>query len=85
MCLICMAMLNFNCIFLDSVGPQWDEEIRRFLYRIFGSYNIYSLYTCNKRCGLEQRNASMLLSEPRCYCDTLCDDFGDCCFDFDAL
>ncbi|KAL9971183.1 hypothetical protein ACROYT_G023676 [Oculina patagonica] len=70
----------------DNLGPQWDEQVRRFVYRVNENAN-FSKYSCTYRCGAEQRNASVGLSSdlPRCYCDDLCDDFGDCCFDFDAL
>ena len=71
-------------------GSQWEEEIRFFLQRSF-KVAVWS-YRCSARCGLEQRNASLpsvspfgSVFLPFCYCDELCDDFGDCCFDFDEL
>lgn len=75
------------CFFvLDLIGPQWDEQIRLLAERC--EDNDIKLYSCKNRCGVEERDVSVPMIEkdlPRCYCDKLCDDFGDCCFDFDAL
>ncbi|KAJ7379622.1 hypothetical protein OS493_014017 [Desmophyllum pertusum] len=55
--------------------PQWDYHIGQ---------PIFVIYTCKDRCGVDERDASVAYL-PRCFCDKLCDEFGDCCFDFDAL
>ncbi|KAJ7393384.1 hypothetical protein OS493_006355 [Desmophyllum pertusum] len=90
-----LSTLRRNCspdVALSN-GSRWEEHIHVFIQRSFSSLNNtwhgLQRYSCKARCGLEQRNASKeyLPTEysPRCYCDKLCDDFGDCCFDFVAL
>ncbi|XP_078373665.1 uncharacterized protein LOC144657232 isoform X1 [Oculina patagonica] len=72
----------------DSLGPKWDEHIRLLIQRCIVSYTDFKKYSCKNRCGLEERDDSVPIWSnhlPRCFCDKFCDDFGDCCFDFDAL
>ena len=70
------------------VGHNWDEQIRRWLQRIIPTYKKMKKYSCSGRCGVDERNASVLTRSTdliKCFCDKLCDEFGDCCFDFNAL
>lgn len=80
---------NFFVSLLDQLIPLWIEQIHIFMDDVFRRYADIFKYSCYDRCGAEQRNASVTSVSnkhlPRCYCDKLCDDFGDCCFDFDAL
>jgi len=71
----------------DLIGPQWDEQIRLLAERC-EYYDTSTLYSCKNRCGVQERDVSLGVIArylPRCYCDQHCDDFGDCCFDFDTL
>ena len=66
------------------VGHNWDEQIRRWVQRLFRK----SKYSCSGRCGVDERDASISMpikDLPKCFCDKLCDEFGDCCFDFNEL
>ena len=75
----------------DLVGPDWDQQIRRWLRRIQNPIPIYDelKYTCSGRCGVDQRDIPTRMHNGYvpfiCFCDKLCDEFGDCCFDFNAL
>ena len=72
----------------DLVGPDWDQQIYRWLLRTISTYREFKKYTCSRRCGVDERNASLWIpikDLPNCFCDKLCDEFGDCCFDFNAL
>ena len=71
------------------IGHNWDEEIRRWVKNRFSipPYEEFK-YSCSGRCGRDEREASAWRSRedlPKCFCDKLCDEFGDCCFDFNAL
>ena len=73
----------------DPIGPEWDQQIRRWLTlrRIKPTYKEFK-YTCSGRCDVDQRHISSRISYDHlrlCFCDKLCDEFGDCCFDFNAL
>ena len=75
-------------IYSDPVGSDWDQQIRRWLRRIIPAYEEFSKYTCSGRCDVDQRDISSQMHYdhlPLCFCDKLCDEFGDCCFDFNAL
>ncbi|XP_020617009.1 uncharacterized protein LOC110054970 [Orbicella faveolata] len=77
---------NCSLDMAQVTGSQWEDQMRLFLQRSFMAAD--SRYSCSARCGLDQRNASLsdgAVFIPLCYCDELCDDFGDCCFDFDKL
>ena len=80
-----MFLCSGFSIFAES---QWEDQIHLFLQRGFVAAD--PTYSCSARCGLKQRNASLsdgavFVHLPLCYCDELCEDFGDCCFDFDKL
>lgn len=60
--------------YLDS---QWDENIRHLTQRFYIRF-----YSCDSRCGVQERNTFL---QQKCFCDKLCKDFGDYCFDFDSL
>ena len=71
----------------ELVGPQWDQKIRRWLRRIIPTYEEFK-YSCSGRCGVDERDYSARVHygySPLCFCDKLCDELGDCCFDFNAL
>ena len=75
-----------NCS--DLLAPDWDKQIRRWLVRVIQAYKEFKTYSCSRRCGVDERNASAWIPSgdlPKCFCDKLCDEFGDCCFDFNAL
>ncbi|KAL9971179.1 hypothetical protein ACROYT_G023671 [Oculina patagonica] len=85
-----LRTLRRNCssdVFPTNGFLQWEEEIRVLLHLSFmENSSRVARYSCKARCGLEQRNTSAHDKYlPRCYCDNLCEDFGDCCFDFDEL
>ena len=72
----------------DQIGTQWDSNIRDFVQREFIRYNSFRKYSCKNRCGKDERDAStaaFFRRLSRCYCDKLCDEFGDCCYDFNAM
>ena len=72
----------------DLVGPEWDQQIRRWLRRIIPTNEEFK-YTCSGRCGVDERDFSARQMDfeylPLCFCDKLCDELGDCCFDFNEL
>ena len=71
----------------DLVGPEWDQQIRRSLRWIIPPNEEFN-YTCRGRCGVDERDYSARVHYrylPLCFCDKLCDELGDCCFDFNAL
>ncbi|XP_078373674.1 uncharacterized protein LOC144657238 [Oculina patagonica] len=68
---------NCNPDGIPSNDSKWEEIIRNLTQR----FSIRE-YSCESRCGVQERNAPL---QPKCYCDRLCEDFGDCCFDFDSL
>ena len=79
---ISVYLTRFLPVFAIFQGEQWEVQIRLFLQSGFMAADPH--FSCSARCGMEQRNASPSFI-PLCYCDKLCDDFGDCCFDFDEL
>ena len=67
-------------------GTDWNEQVStlfldKFLWEI-------EMFSCLNRCGSDERNAATLASflnglhSVPCFCDKLCVEFGDCCFDF---
>ncbi|KAL9971178.1 hypothetical protein ACROYT_G023670 [Oculina patagonica] len=84
-----LSTLHRNCSphGIPNNGPRWKDEIHTLTQRFMSPSNSQK-YSCKNRCGVEQRNASVSLADersPRCFCDKLCDEFGDCCFDFDVV
>ncbi|KAL9971189.1 hypothetical protein ACROYT_G023684 [Oculina patagonica] len=76
-----LSTLHRNCS-TDGIQRnewQWEENIRKFAQRFYIKRYMYS---CESRCGVQERNT---FSQPKCFCDELCEDFGDCCFDFNSL
>ncbi|KAL9971187.1 hypothetical protein ACROYT_G023680 [Oculina patagonica] len=74
-----LSTLHRNCS-PDGIlrnESQWEENIRNLTQRFY-----ISEYSCESRCGVQERNAFRQL---KCYCDEFCEDFGDCCFDFNSL
>lgn len=84
-------LFETSLIFFMLLESQWKEQIRILVQYSFLENSSFPRYSCKARCGMEQRNASLSLTTthdkplPRCYCDNVCDDLGDCCFDFDEL
>ncbi|XP_067051044.1 uncharacterized protein [Acropora muricata] len=63
---------------------DWNEQLS-----IFFSHSDLELekFSCSNRCGLDERNAETIAKlyssqSVQCFCDKLCVEFGDCCFDF---
>ncbi|XP_068697791.1 uncharacterized protein [Montipora foliosa] len=82
-----MTSIGWNCTpsIEDLQGTNWTEEIRNFQADNLGDLERYS---CSNRCGVDERNALDILWIPerrQCFCDKFCDEYGDCCFDFNKL
>ncbi|XP_068696015.1 uncharacterized protein [Montipora foliosa] len=77
------------CICVDLQGTNWTEEIRNFQEGNFYWRRNLKRYSCSNRCGVDERNASDVPKDGseslRCFCDKFCDEYGDCCFDFNKL
>ena len=77
------------CISVDLQGTNWSEEIRKFQEGNFYWSEDLKKYSCSNRCGVDERNASDIPKDGseslRCFCDKFCDEYGDCCFDFNKL
>ena len=91
-CLFSCESYIIICICVGLQGTNWTEEIRYFQERqidIFGFMRVdWERYSCGNRCGVDERNASDILSSSGrllCFCDKFCDEYGDCCFDFNKL
>ena len=67
-------------MFVSYLGQEWDEIVQKFIQRL----NMRD-YSCKNRCGVQVEERKSPWYTYRCYCDKFCVDFGDCCFDFDAL
>ena len=70
--------------FLGELEGDWNEQLS-----IFFSHSDLELekFSCSNRCGLDERNAETIAKlhssqSVQCFCDKLCVEFGDCCFDF---
>ncbi|XP_068696775.1 uncharacterized protein [Montipora foliosa] len=80
---------GWNCT--PSIAPfeDWVKQIRDFLQEHSWWRKNLKRYSCRNRCGVDERNAlnnPKGVSEPlRCFCDKFCDEYGDCCFDFNKL
>ncbi|XP_044178131.1 LOW QUALITY PROTEIN: uncharacterized protein LOC122960179 [Acropora millepora] len=61
---------------------DWNEQVSNFFSDL--SRKERKKFSCRKRCGLDKRNVLTKDSSHsvRCFCDKLCVEFGDCCFDF---
>ncbi|XP_068755912.1 adhesion G protein-coupled receptor E5-like [Montipora capricornis] len=77
------------CICVDLQGTNWTEQIRNFQADNFYWSEDLKKYSCSNRCGVDERNASDIPKDGseslRCFCDKFCDEYGDCCFDFNKL
>ncbi|KAL9971188.1 hypothetical protein ACROYT_G023681 [Oculina patagonica] len=74
-----LSTLHRNCT-PDGIPrneSQWRDNIRNLTQRFY-----IRSYSCESRCGMQERNS---FRQQRCFCDELCEDFGDCCFDFNLL
>ncbi|XP_068753649.1 uncharacterized protein [Montipora capricornis] len=73
----------------DLEGTDWVKQIHDFEDEYFRWRNDLKRYSCSNRCGLDERNAFDILMDSsellRCFCDKFCDEYGDCCFDFNKL
>ncbi|XP_068753198.1 uncharacterized protein [Montipora capricornis] len=86
-----VASIGWNCTpsIEDLQGTNWTEEIRKFQEGKFYWRGNLKRYSCSNRCGVDERNASDIPKDGseslRCFCDKFCDEYGDCCFDFNKL
>ena len=64
---------NKNTSFLE-IARQLNV---RFGSRILKGCDLQSSRSCKGRCGTRERNKRL-----KCYCDGLCQDLGDCCYDY---
>ncbi|XP_068755921.1 uncharacterized protein [Montipora capricornis] len=89
-----MTSTGWNCTpsiapFEDLRGTDLVKQIRDFEGEYFRWRQNLKRYSCSNRCGVDDRNAlnnRKGISEPlRCFCDKFCDQYGDCCFDFNKL
>ena len=80
-------MIIFIC--LDLQGTNWTEQIRKFQADNFRWRGNLERYSCSNRCGVDERNTLDISKDSwkqsRCFCDKFCDEYGDCCFDFNKL
>ncbi|XP_068755906.1 uncharacterized protein [Montipora capricornis] len=62
-------------VIFKQINFNWRKDLKK--------------YSCSNRCGVDERNAldnPKGVSDPlRCFCDKFCDEYGDCCFDFNKL
>ena len=87
-CKVYYSEVFIMILHLDQIGPQWDSNINDFIQREFLRQHSFPKYSCRNRCGKDERDAStgeFFRRLSRCYCDKLCDEFGDCCYDFNAM
>lgn len=87
-CKVYYSEVFIMILHLDQIGPQWDSNINDFIQREFLRHHSFPKYSCRNRCGKDERDAStgeFFRRLSRCYCDKLCDEFGDCCYDFNAM
>ncbi|XP_015752352.1 PREDICTED: adhesion G-protein coupled receptor G2-like isoform X1 [Acropora digitifera] len=66
---------------------DWNEQLSIFFSRNFRSGSELMKFSCRNRCGSDERNAETIKkfcsrNPVPCFCDKLCVEFGDCCFDF---
>ncbi|XP_068697796.1 uncharacterized protein [Montipora foliosa] len=86
-----MTSIGWNCTpsIVDLQGTNWTEQIRNFQADKLYRREDLKKYSCSNRCGVDERNAldnPKGVSDPlRCFCDKFCDEYGDCCFDFNKL
>ena len=77
----------FIIIFLGELGLDWNEQVSYFFFSNFRWGSWLEIFSCLNRCGSDERNAETIASlydshSVRCFCDKLCVELGDCCFDF---
>ncbi|XP_068700614.1 uncharacterized protein [Montipora foliosa] len=86
-----MTSIGWNCTqpIEDLRETDWAEEIGDFEEEHFSGTEPLKRYSCSNRCGVDERNASDIpkngTESLRCFCDKFCDEYGDCCFDFNKL
>ena len=77
-----------NIIFLGELGTDWNEQVSTFFSDNFEWESDLEFFSCLNRCGSDERNAETIANlddgshSVRCFCDKLCVELGDCCFDF---
>ncbi|XP_044178528.1 LOW QUALITY PROTEIN: uncharacterized protein LOC122960408 [Acropora millepora] len=70
-----------------ELGLDWNEQVSYFFFSNFPWGWRLEMFSCLNRCGSDERNAETIASlttshSVRCFCDKLCVELGDCCFDF---
>ncbi|XP_068697793.1 uncharacterized protein [Montipora foliosa] len=74
---------------IDLQGTNWTGQIRNFQEGHFYLRGNLMRYSCSNRCGVDERNTLDIPKDGwkqlRCFCDKFCDEYGDCCFDFNKL
>ncbi|XP_067051036.1 uncharacterized protein [Acropora muricata] len=72
-----------------ELGTDWNEQVSTFFSNNFSwDSDELEMFSCLNRCGSDERNAKTIASlgggshSVRCFCDKLCVELGDCCFDF---
>ncbi|XP_068760099.1 uncharacterized protein [Montipora capricornis] len=86
-----MTSIGWNCTpsIEDLRGTDWVQQIRDYEEENFRGTEPFKRYSCSNRCGVDERNASDIPKDgsesSRCFCDKFCDEYGECCFDFNKM